>query len=612
MRKLIFIFLSLLFSLSSVSQETEFQTYSFSEFFQMIEKEDDTVFTLENALIDFDTLTDQRFSARRQIGSRDERIFEYTDADTIYIDKEFRLNNVFFALSFSQTDGQHFYTILHQISFQKKVVLTNCLGRFGNNTFEDYLEIKFDDNIQQEVLNNLEIDYGFLLEIFNSSIMNGISTVCRYAGETELELYLLNNRIYSHEGSEYIMDGDLWGTGLYQLWVQGNEFLGEGDFTYALEKGNVVDFQKNDFGDWNVLIRIASAAEIPLIYLRDNKFTKPVMLDLVYLVQPNVIDFQQFKNGIISQLGIVFYPFEETRNPDVPVDYDIIRRSKREEYLANLHTDSNSFKEESKLLGLLHGHYKQQHDTEYANAAYIKLKDLETKRMAYLFQQNPGFDSFFQWKINQFLKAFSNYGTKPSKAIVMSVYVVLFFALIYLFFPNSWDKHGKYRIVNRYAFFTKYMRKDAGIHEVYQEAKKPELLTFDQFRELMKSSEHEIPGFFTATALPLYRWAVSGTRLSAAFLKRIDIMRGTWSELPQGKKWWKGILLIGAFTIAIIYDMIIKMLNALMLSINTFSTLGFGEIPIKGLPRYLAIIQGFIGWFMLTIFSVSLISQLLN
>ncbi len=38
----------------------------------------------------------------------------------------------------------------------------------------------------------------------------------------------------------------------------------------------------------------------------------------------------------------------------------------------------------------------------------------------------------------------------------------------------------------------------------------------------------------------------------------------------------------------------------------------FDEIPIKGLPRYLAIIQGFIGWFMLTIFSVSLISQLLN
>lgn len=115
-----------------------------------------------------------------------------------------------------------------------------------------------------------------------------------------------------------------------------------------------------------------------------------------------------------------------------------------------------------------------------------------------------------------------------------------------------------------------------------------------------------------ATAMPLYKWSVSGTKLSAWFLKRIDIMKGTWQELPQGKKLWKSILLIAAFLIAITYDLIIKVLNALMLSINTFTTLGFGEIPIKGLPRYLAIIQGFIGWFMLTIFSVSLISQLLN
>jgi hypothetical protein len=71
-------------------------------------------------------------------------------------------------------------------------------------------------------------------------------------------------------------------------------------------------------------------------------------------------------------------------------------------------------------------------------------------------------------------------------------------------------------------------------------------------------------------------------------------------------------LLVGAFLIAVVYDIFIKMLNALMLSINTFTTLGFGEIPIKGLPRYLAIVQGFIGWFMLTLFSVSLISQLLH
>ena len=128
----------------------------------------------------------------------------------------------------------------------------------------------------------------------------------------------------------------------------------------------------------------------------------------------------------------------------------------------------------------------------------------------------------------------------------------------------------------------------------------------------MQSAGKNMPKFFLATSLPLYKWAISGTKFSAGILKRVDIMKGTWNDLPTKKRWWKSFLLIGAFTIAICYDILIKMLNALMLSINTFTTLGFGEIPIKGLPRYLAIIQGFIGWFMLTIFSVSLISQLLN
>ena len=55
-----------------------------------------------------------------------------------------------------------------------------------------------------------------------------------------------------------------------------------------------------------------------------------------------------------------------------------------------------------------------------------------------------------------------------------------------------------------------------------------------------------------------------------------------------------------------------KILNAIVLSVNSFTTLGFGEIPTKGIGRYAAIIEGFIGWFLLTVFSVSLISQLLQ
>ena len=166
---------------------------------------------------------------------------------------------------------------------------------------------------------------------------------------------------------------------------------------------------------------------------------------------------------------------------------------------------------------------------------------------------------------------FSAYGTEPARAIIFSLYVILIFALIYLFFPNSWDSHGKHRIIHRYTFFMKYLNRNQGIHEVYLEAK-----------------------------------------LTVSVLSRFDVLKGTWQEVPPAHRWWKLILLIGAFLLALAWDVLIKILNALMLSINTFTTLGFGEIPIKGLPRYLAIIQGFIGWFMLTIFSVSLISQLLN
>ena len=256
--------------------------------------------------------------------------------------------------------------------------------------------------------------------------------------------------------------------------------------------------------------------------------------------------------------------------------------------------------------------YKSRSEMDSYNACYIEMRNKQTAFSKFIYTNNKSFSNYIVYQLNVFMRVFSDYGTKPTKAIIFSIYVILLFALIYLFFPNSWDKHGKNRIIDRYTFFMKYMNKDAGIHEVYLEDQQEELMQYDEFKSVVESYGKTVPKFFAITALPLYKWAVSGTRLSASFLKRIDIMKGTWQDLPAHQRFWKSILLVSAFLVAIVYDIFIKMLNALMLSINTFTTLGFGEIPIKGLPRYLAIVQGFIGWFMLTIFSVSLISQLLN
>jgi hypothetical protein len=102
------------------------------------------------------------------------------------------------------------------------------------------------------------------------------------------------------------------------------------------------------------------------------------------------------------------------------------------------------------------------------------------------------------------------------------------------------------------------------------------------------------------------------SKITARLLKSTDILKGKWQDLTLEQKRFKNIQIGLLLLLGFLYDLFIKALNALMLSINTFTTLGFGEIPIKVLPRYLTIIQGFIGWFTLTIFSVSLISQLLN
>ena len=55
----------------------------------------------------------------------------------------------------------------------------------------------------------------------------------------------------------------------------------------------------------------------------------------------------------------------------------------------------------------------------------------------------------------------------------------------------------------------------------------------------------------------------------------------------------------------------LSLVNAITLSLNSFTTLGFGAIPTRGLARYVCIIQGFIGWFLLSMFTVALINQVL-
>lgn len=57
---------------------------------------------------------------------------------------------------------------------------------------------------------------------------------------------------------------------------------------------------------------------------------------------------------------------------------------------------------------------------------------------------------------------------------------------------------------------------------------------------------------------------------------------------------------------------LVQFVNAVALSMNAFVTLGYGDMPARGVARYLAVLEGLMGWFLLSIFSASLISQILQ
>jgi hypothetical protein len=126
------------------------------------------------------------------------------------------------------------------------------------------------------------------------------------------------------------------------------------------------------------------------------------------------------------------------------------------------------------------------------------------------------------------LKVYTNHGTDPALAVVMSFFVILIFAMLYLFFPSEWDTDSMNRL----------------------------LISYEQFLQRKKK----------ANVAPL---------------------------------------------LVVFGSVLLSLINSITLSINSFVTLGFGSIPTKGFARYLCIIEGFIGWFLLSIFTVALINQVL-
>ena len=262
----------------------------------------------------------------------------------------------------------------------------------------------------------------------------------------------------------------------------------------------------------------------------------------------------------------------------------------------------------SKLLAI----YKSRSEMDSYNACYIEMRDKMTARSKLRYELDPTFNRYFDYQINKFTRAFSDYGTRPAKAIVIFFQVVLGFSVFYFFFPSTWNTTNSRSLMKRLSYLGSYFTSKEGLSDLFEKETKDEYKDYEEFKTFMGSSEKELPLYFKWLSRPLYNASVSRFNISRSVLRKTDILNGKWSELPSGKKAFTSFLIGTYLLFYLIYVLIVRCLNAITLSLNAFSTLGFGEIPTKGIARYVTIIQGFIGWFLLSIFLVSLIGQILN
>jgi hypothetical protein len=280
---------------------------------------------------------------------------------------------------------------------------------------------------------------------------------------------------------------------------------------------------------------VKPVANVDLV-LEQNSFQGAVDMSGAILGQRNQIDWEQLEGKLASRgMKLVFFhniPASEyigdtpltTLSYSDSLELEFIYKGNQPGELL----DKRNFDGLVEIHKLLYDHYKLKGNLESSNGCFVAIKDLEGRRLRTIYQQEGGFKNFFGWKLNQLMKFYTNHATEPALALVISVYILIGFAIFYFFFPSEWDVESKGKLIQHY-------------------------------RDFIQKNEH---GYVKP------------------FVKMV-----------------RGFLL--------------SFVNAFTLSLNAFVTLGFGNIPTKGIARYVCVLEGFIGWFLLSIFTVALINQAL-
>lgn len=256
--------------------------------------------------------------------------------------------------------------------------------------------------------------------------------------------------------------------------------------------------------------------------------------------------------------------------------------------------------------------YQARGDRRSSNSSYIEIKNLETRMQRYLYQVEPTLNLFIGYKLNQFLSFFSDYATNPAKSLLISLYTILIFAFIYLLTYSEWDGINYPYFVRQYLLLSDYFMTEKSLKDLYKKDVSVENEQFDNMKMNYLRNKSDLPFLVRGLGFPLYFFWSLRQNISMKLYDKIEMMHGQWKALSRKRKTLIGTLT--AIMLLLFFTMVlfIKFVNSFILSINMFLAMGFGKTPEGRSPMYLTVIEGLIGWLMITIFTITLLSQLLQ
>ncbi len=267
------------------------------------------------------------------------------------------------------------------------------------------------------------------------------------------------------------------------------------------------------------------------------------------------------------------------------------------------------------VYALMYQMYRSQGSRLAANSCYLEWKDIETEHFGRILQANSSMDVWFNLIMNIFLRIFCDYGTNPMKSMIWSLGVMLSFAIFYMAFPRQSGIAEQEAFLDRIRAYGEYFTEGKTLAEIESDLDIRPDETADERDDLttfIRQNKNDLPRYYRLFGLQILRHRNFSFRFQILYAKFADRLIGHWSTARKSRRFLVAAVFSVGLALSLSGIFFVRLFDAFFLSINAFSTLGFGEIPLRGAAKYLAIAEGFIGWFLLSIFSVALISQIIQ